>query len=414
MKIENFRTSVVPLRRRAANVRRLLSVDAAVFAERPTVPMQCLRPETLAAEARRFTAAFGGIVLYAVKCNPEPAVLHALVGGGVRHFDCASLTEVRLVRRLFPEAGIHFMHPVKSRAAIREAYADHGVRTFVLDSAAELAKIRDETDFAPDLALVVRLALPKGGARLDLSGKFGAAPAEAACLLRAVRSAAAQVGVSFHVGSQCLDPSAYARAVALAGEVVAAAGVDLDIFDVGGGFPASYPDAEPAPLADYFAAIERAVVQLDLPGTCAVWCEPGRALVAAGQSVVVEVLGRRGDFLFINDGVYGALADAGSLNFRYPCRLIRNGRRSDGSGLAAFGLFGPTCDSADRMDGPFLLPADVAEGDWIEIGQLGAYGAVLRTGFNGFDQVLQIEVSDPPLVRTPDEGLEAAAAVCAA
>ncbi len=405
MNIECFRNPVVPLRRRGARTRSRLSVDAAVHAAQPTEPMLCLRPETLVAEAERFCAAFRGTVLYAVKCNPDPAVLHALVRGGVRHFDCASLTEVRLVRRLFPEAGIHFMHPVKSRPAIREAFACHGVRTYVLDSSAELDKILDETDYARDLGLVVRLALPKGEARLDLSGKFGAAPAEATRLLGAARAVAARVGVSFHVGSQCLTPTAYERGVALAGRVVRAAGVAPDIFDVGGGFPVAYPDSVPPPLADIVAAIDGAVARLALPETCAVWCEPGRALVAAGQSLVVQVLARRGRFLYINDGIYGTLADAGALNFRYPCRLIRNGRSATGGGLEAFGLFGPTCDSADRMDGPFLLPGDVAEGDWIELGQLGAYGAVLRTGFNGFDQIHRIEVGDPPLIATPDETL---------
>ena len=131
----------------------------------------------------------------------------------------------------------------------------------------------------------------------------------------------------------------------------------------------------------------------------------GRALVAGGTSVVVQVQHRRGDALYINDGVYGSLSDAGAPGFRFPVRLIRPDGAAPSDQPAAFSLFGPTCDSADRMDGPFLLPADVAEGDWIEIGQLGAYGACLRTAFNGFDRARLVEVRDPPLLATPTSHL---------
>jgi ornithine decarboxylase len=342
---------------------------------------------------------FPGDVLYAVKCNPDPAVLRALHDGGVRHFDCASLPEVRLVRDMFPDAAIHFMHPIKARGAIREAWGRHGVRDFVLDSADELAKIRTEiatTGVAGALGLIVRIALPKGGAVLDLSGKFGAEFDDAVALLRAARGIAATLGISFHVGSQCLDPLAWRAAMDLTGQVIRAAGVAIDVVDVGGGFPVAYPDQVPPEMGAFFAEIEDGFDRLDLPAA-RLWCEPGRALVAAGTSVVVQVQAKRGEALYINDGVYGGLSDAGALGFRYPVRLIRPD--SDASGaIAAFSFFGPTCDSADVMHGPFLLPADVAEGDWIEIGQLGAYGACLRTSFNGFDRARIIEVCDaaPP------------------
>lgn len=373
--------------------RRLPSVAQALFARLPDLPMVCLRPAVATREARRFTAAFAGDVLYAVKCNPDEAVLRALAAGGVRHFDAASIAEIRLVRRLFPLAAIHFMHPVKARSAIAEAYREHGVRDFVLDSADELDKILAETGHAGDLGLVVRLALPKGGARLDLSGKFGAPAAEAAALLRRVAAVAARTGLSFHVGSQCLDPTAWERALEIAGQVIAVAGVRLDIVDVGGGFPVRYPDQDPPPLADFIAAIDRGIARLALPANCRLWCEPGRALVAAAQSLVVRVIARRGDALYINDGIYGGLSDAGPQGFRYPCRLIRAGGRA-AAALAAFRFQGATCDSLDHMDGPFLLPADMGEGDWIEIGQVGAYGTCLRSGFNGFDQIIHVAVSD--------------------
>jgi ornithine decarboxylase len=398
-----IRGAVAPLRRPAQDLPR--TVDAAVAALRPEMPLHCLRPATIAGAAASFAAAFPGDVLYAVKCNPEPAVLRALWRGGIRHFDCASANEVRLVRTMFPDAAIHFMHPVKARGAIREAFARHGVRDFVLDSAQELAKLVEETGSAPGLGLVVRLALPKGGAVYDLSGKFGAEAAQAAALLRAARPHAARLGVSFHVGSQCLDPAAYARAIALAARVIREAGVAVEVLDVGGGFPVSYPGTTPPPLAAFMAAIRDAVAVEGLGGMM-LWAEPGRALVAGGASVVVQVQHRRGEALFVNDGVYGALSDAGVPGFRFPVRLLRD---SDAA-TTDFAFFGPSCDSADHMKGPFPLPADVREGDWIEVGQLGAYGGCLRTAFNGFDQAALVEVTDLPLLATPGYAAAARAA----
>jgi ornithine decarboxylase len=243
----------------------------------------------------------------------------------------------------------------------------------------------------------VRIALPKGDAVLDLSGKFGAAPEEAAALLRAARPHAARLGISFHVGSQCLDPLAWRRALRLAGAVIRASGVAVDIVDAGGGFPVAYPDVEPPVLGAFIAEIEDGFAQMRLPATARLWAEPGRALVAGGTSVVLQVQGRRGDALYVNDGVFGALADAGALGFRYPVRLIRPDGAAPSDAARAFSFFGPTCDSADAMQGPFWLPEDVAEGDWIEVGQLGAYGSCLRTGFNGFDRARIVAVRDEPL-----------------
>lgn len=384
----------------------LPTVDAVVADLQPTDPLFCLRPAVIAAAAQRFTGCFPGDVLYAVKCNPEPRAFGALWAGGVRHFDCASIAEVRLVRKLLPAAEVHFMHPVKARPAIGEAFDRWNVTDFAFDSADELAKILQETvpvglvGDPPSLGLFVRLALPKGRAVYDLSGKFGASPDEAARLLRAARPHAARLGVAFHVGSQSLDPAAYASALALAGEAIAAADVPVDIVDVGGGFPVSYPGMTPPPLGAYIDAITIAAAAL--PRGVRLWAEPGRALVAGGGSVIVQVQLRRDYTLFVNDGVYGNLSDAGALGFRFPTRRIRLGEgEAMQAELADFELFGPTCDSADRMRGPFLLPADIDEGDWIELGQLGAYGACLRTGFNGFGGADLVEVASPPILATP-------------
>ena len=390
---------------RAANRSSLPIIDAVVARERPAEPLVCLRPATIAAASRCFVAAFPGDVLYAVKCNPEPRVLRAVWAGGVRHFDCASLPEIALVRKLLPQAEVHFMHPVKARHAIHAAFHEHGVMDFAFDSAEELEKIVQETvpvglvGAPPTLGLFVRLAVTQGGA-YDLSGKFGVNVAEAAALLRAARPHAARLGIAFHVGSQCLDPAAYAAALRLAADAVVRSEVAVDIVDVGGGFPVSYPDTVPPPLDAYIAAIAEGARAF--PEGVRLWAEPGRAIVAPGGSVVVQIELRRGDALYVNDGVYGSLSDAGRPGFLFPARRIRPDMPGDDAmPLRAFSLYGPTCDSADRMKGPFLLPEDIDEGDWIELGQLGAYGACLRTKFNGFEGGPTVEVADPPLLMTP-------------
>src|SRR3954464_10777737 len=258
-----FKSAIRPAPRPLA----LPSVDALVARERPSEPLVCLRPAAITAASRRFVRAFPGDVLYAVKCNPEPRVLRAVWAGGIRHFDCASLPEIALVRRLLPRAEVHFMHPVKSRPAIHAALHQHGVLDFAFDSKDELEKILQETVRAelvgtpPVLGLFVRLAVKQGGA-YDLSGKFGVAVAEAAKLLSLARPHAARLGLCFHVGSQCLDPSAYARAMELAAEAVALSGVAMDVVDVGGGFPVSYPDQVPPPLDEYMVAIGKAAGRL--------------------------------------------------------------------------------------------------------------------------------------------------------
>jgi ornithine decarboxylase len=405
MSVARFRSAVSAPRRLVDAPAVRPTVDALIADLRPEDPMHCIRPAVLAATARDFIAAFPGDVLYAVKCNPDPAVLRALWDGGVRHFDCASPAEIALVRTMFADANIHFMHPIKARGAIRDAWGRHGVRDFVLDSEAELAKILAETGATGDLGLVVRLALPKGEAVLDLSGKFGADMDDAVALLRAARPHAERLGIAFHVGSQCLEPLAWRRAMEVARETIQQAGVAIDIVDVGGGFPVAYPDVEIPELGAIVAEIEDGFDRLALPNA-RLWAEPGRALVASGGSVVVQVQARRGDALYVNDGVYGSLADAGALAFRYPVRCIRPVGQEPSDALRGYSFFGPTCDSADVMRGPFYLPADIEEGDWIEIGQLGAYGACLRTGFNGFDRARIVEVSDD----VPDAELFAIAA----
>jgi ornithine decarboxylase len=275
------------------------------------------------------------------------------------------------------------MHPVKAPAAIRAAYRDYGVRHFVVDHGDEIDKLVAALGGAPgDLVPVVRLATPSDGALFNLSEKFGAEPAQAAALLRAVEAAGCRPGLCFHVGSQCTRPRAYREALALAGEVLAAAGVAPCCLDLGGGFPTAY-DGETMPgLEAYFEAIEAGLAPLALAADCVVMCEPGRALVAEAMSLVAQVQHRRDRKLYINDGIYGSLHGS-KLGVRYPVRLIRPGRPAARQ-AAEFTVFGPTCDNLDVLSAPLVLPADTGQGDWIEFAAVGAYGNALRTEFNGF------------------------------
>lgn len=365
------------------------SVEDVVATIADDLPVHVLFPQAIERAAASFLTGFPGRVMYAVKCNPTPAVLAILARAGVRDFDVASIAEIEAVRRVAPAARMYFMHPVKSRKAIRHGWLA-GIRDFALDSEAELDKICEETGVAGDLGLVLRLGLPKGEAALDLSGKFGVAGAEAVALLRRARPVAARLAVSFHVGSQCMNPQAYARAIAAVRALVDEAGVAIDMLDIGGGFPVAYPGMEaPAPEA-FFEAIAGAVAAHGF-GDLPLLAEPGRALVAEGGSVLAKVELRKGDRLYLNDGTFGALFDAGAIGWRYPVRVVK-ARSGATAPLVPFAFYGPTCDSMDAMEGPFLLPADIAEGDWIEIGHLGAYGIAMRTRFNGFYSDLTVAV----------------------
>ncbi len=374
----------------------VLSTLELVRQDMPEDPVVVARPQQVGIAAAWFRANFAGEIFYAVKANPSPWALDALWAAGVRAFDVASEAEVRLIGERFPEARMAFMHPVKSRRAIRRAYADFGVKTFSLDTLAELDKVLEETGGADDLNLVVRIAVPGEYAAHKLDKKFGCDGAEAIALLRAARGRAAELGVAFHVGSQCLRPEAYRVAMETVSALIRQAGVTVDIVDVGGGFPSVYADGNPPPLSAYMAEIKAAFEAMPVLENAELWCEPGRALVAEAASHLVRVELRKGDTLYINDGAYGALFDAAHCAVTFPTRLIRaEGEASDK--LRAFQLYGPTCDSLDHLKGPYLLPADVREGDYIEIGMTGAYGQALATSFNGFGVAETVIAGDAPM-----------------
>lgn len=368
----------------------------AVRALRPEEPVAVARPHRARGAARWFLEHFPGDVLYAVKANPSPWLIDALYGAGVRVFDAASENEVRLVAERCPEAVIAFMHPVKSRRAIRTAYHAHGVRIFALDSLDELDKILEETDGAKDLTLMVRLSVSNDAASLPLEAKFGVSGSEAVTLLREARAATEEnLGVCFHVGSQCMRPAAYRAAMMQAAQLIKKAGVIVDVVDVGGGFPSAYPGMTPPPMADFVDEIARTFEKMPVAQNCQLWCEPGRALAAESGSIIARVELRKGDQLYLNDGSYGNLFDATHVKWPFPVRLLRPDGEVRGR-ATEFSFYGPTCDSIDKMPGPFLLPADVREGDYIEIGMLGAYGVAMQTRFNGFGETIDIATRDAP------------------
>lgn len=370
------------------------SAQEVVDTLRPRDPVHLVRPRVIAARANAILSAFPGDVLYAVKCNDHTLVLDALYQNGVRHFDTASITEVRLISERFPGATCHFMHPVKSREAIAEAYFRHGVRSFVFDHVDELNKIFEVTRGAQDLTLLCRLDMPSGQAKMCLSGKFGASVDEAVRLVHRVHNAGCKVGLTFHVGSQCIDPAAYGYAVELCGEVIKKSGIVPEVLDVGGGFPGEYTGDEPH-FELFVAAITTACRKIGLPKSCHLQCEPGRALVADGASIITRVELRRDQSLYLNDGTYGALPELKYLGAFFPLRVIRPRGQEKASGKrSGFALYGPTCDTVDSMPGPHFLPSDVREGDWVEVGLIGAYSNALRTRFNGFEDVTWATVID--------------------
>jgi ornithine decarboxylase len=368
---------------------------AEIAKRRPVQPVTLLRPHAARRAARFFSEKFPGRSLYAVKANPSPDLLRLLWENGITHYDVASIAEVRLVAETLPQAVLCFMHPVKAEEAIREAYFDHGVRTFSLDSLEELDKILEVTGSPSDLNLCVRIRVSSDHAKHKLAAKFGADPAEMRALLMAARQAADALGICFHVGSQAMTPAAYSDAMERVRAAIVEAAVTVDIVDVGGGFPSIYPGMEPPPMEAYFEVIHKAFESLPISYSAELWCEPGRALTAEYASVLVRVEKRRGDQLYINDGAYGTLFDAAHCSWRFPVRLVRDGG-SDAREMA-FSFYGPTCDDMDHMAGPFMLPADVGPGDYVEIGMIGAYGCALRTAFNGFASDHGESVGDEPM-----------------
>ncbi len=378
-------------------MRKFKDVNELVNVLKPEYPVYCIRTDSIKKSTNFFKDNFPGKVLYAVKTNPNEKVIKEIISCGINHFDVASLNEIKLIKKIKVDSKLYFMHTVKSKESISSAYFDYGVKDFALDNKDELRKILEATNQAKDLNLYVRIAISNEHAEIDLSRKFGALPSEALGLVRLCREYSKKLGISFHVGSQCMHKISYSKGINEIGNIIKKTKIMPDIINVGGGFPSIYPDLNPEPLNNYLNEIKKSLKNLKISKLPEIICEPGRAIVAESGSTIVKVMLRKKQNLYINDGTYGSLFDAGVPNFVLPTKMITN-RRVHSKKLTPFSFFGPTCDSLDYMKGPFLLPNNIKEGDYIELGQLGAYGLTFRTKFNGFYSDEIYELNDKPIM----------------
>lgn len=382
-------------------MQKFKNVDELVSQLKPEKPIYCIRKKSIQLATTYFRNKFPGKVLYAVKTNSHPEVLKTIVESGIENFDVASIQEIKDIRAINPNAKCSYMHPVKSRESIKEAYFNYSIKAFSLDTKDELIKIIEVTNHAKDLELFIRIAVSNEHAEIDLSKKFGAIASEATGLLRLTKQYAKKIGLSFHVGSQCMHPISYAKGIAEVGNIIRKTKIIPDYINIGGGFPAIYPDLVPQSLENYFEEIKKGLANLKLEKLPELLCEPGRAIVAESGSTIVKVNLRKKQKLYINEGTYGTLFDAGTPNLVYPSRIIKSGKIISKK-LTAFNFYGPTCDSMDYMKGPFLLPNNIKEGDYIELGQLGAYVLTFRTKFNGFYSDNIFELADQPIMSLYD------------
>jgi len=378
-------------------MQKFKSVDFLVNQLKPTEPVYCIRKKSIQLASKFFQNKFSGEILYAVKTNPHPFVLKTMIESGIDNFDVASIKEIKTIKKISPKANCSYMNTVKSRENIKEAYFNYKVKTFSLDTKEELIKIIESTNHAKDLELFVRVAVSNEHAEIDLSKKFGAINSEASGLLRLAKQYAKKIGLSFHVGSQCMHPISYVKGINEIGNIIRKTKILPDVINIGGGFPTIYPDLVPQSLDNYFYEIKKALNNLKLEKLPKIICEPGRAIVAESGSTIVRVNLRKKQKLYINDGTYGTLFDAGVPNIVYPSRLIKNGKVISKK-ITSFDFYGPTCDSMDYMKGPFILPNNIKENDYIELGQLGAYGLTFRTDFNGLYSNNIFEVEDDPIM----------------
>ena len=380
-------------------MQKFKSVEELISQLKPDKPVYCIRKNSILSVSKFFQKKFPGNILYAVKTNPHPTVIKTLIKSGIDQFDVASIEEIKTVRKFSQSARCSFMHTVKSRESISEAYFKYGIKTFSLDTKDELIKIIKSTGNAKDLELFVRVSVSNEHAEIDLSKKFGALNSEASGLLRLVKQHAKKIGLSFHVGSQCMHPISYAKGITEIGNIIKKTKIIPDYINVGGGFPTIYPDLIPQSLDNYFDEIKKGLKNLKLDNSPEIICEPGRALVAESGSTIVRVNLRKKQKLYINDGTYGTLFDAGTPNIVFPSKMIKDySNKIISKKFTAFDFFGPTCDSMDYMKGPFLLPNNIKENDYIELGQLGSYGLTFRTQFNGYYSNEIYEVEDNPIM----------------
>lgn len=370
----------------------LSATPAAYLAKHsPDAPVLFFAPSVLQATARRFQADFDGLVTYAVKANDRTEVLSNLVAAGITTFDVASPAEMAAVRAVCPQAVLHYNNPVRSAAEVKAGIAAD-VYSWSIDDMSELAKLHD---VPRDNEVAVRFALPVKGAAYDFGSKFGAAPEQAAALLRAVVEMGFTPSMCFHPGTQCNDPQAWVQYVHAAADILRMADVSIERLNIGGGFAVDRGFDAPDHRA-VFAAVKAALVESFGTGAPSLLCEPGRAMVADAAVLATRIKGMRneGRTVFLNDGIYGGLPDlrdmglSGLVDVVGPDGALRQGAPKPRV------VFGPTCDSLDRLPDGLPLPEDAQTGDYLLFGGMGAYSIAMSTAFNGYGLAGVALVSD--------------------
>ncbi|MGD9996738.1 MAG: type III PLP-dependent enzyme [Ilumatobacteraceae bacterium] len=326
-------------------------------------------------------------IFYAVKANPALPILERLVSAG-SSFDVASPAEIdRCLEAGASPGQISYGNTIKKRRDVAYA-ASCGVQRFTVDAEPELDKL---IDVAPGSEVCIRLRHDCGGADWPLSRKFGCEPADVVRLMRLAHEAGMRLGVSFHVGSQQRDLSAWDSAlevVAMIAARAAAHGAHLTFLNLGGGFPGGYAEPTPA-IAAYGTAVRDALARWFPDGAPELMIEPGRYLVAdAGvlRTEVVLVSRRSPDdddrWVYLDCGKFHGLAETMDEAIRYRIRTSHDGTPTGPAAIA-----GPTCDSADVLyeKNPYQLPLALAEGDQVDFLAAGAYTTTYSSvGFNGF------------------------------
>ena len=376
----------------ADDIRHARFDTARVAALIPTLahddPIALFRPDALKRRAEAFLRGFPGHVSYAVKANPAPDVLRTLAHAGIHTFDVASVAEMRAVRDVLPSARLHYHNPVRSTSEIAEARA-FGVASWSVDRMSELGKLEA---LPADAQIAVRLTLDRGGAAYDFGSKFGADPATCVALLTEIARRGFTPSMTFHPGTQCTDAQAWTDYIAVCAKVASMAGVTLASLNVGGGFPVQ-DTSDGAGIAPIFEAIRSATAQEFGPTAPVLWCEPGRAMVSDAQWLLLKVKARCGETVFLNDGLYGALGEWRDMPLPGQRTVFDVGGHARLATPHPFTVFGPTCDSLDRVPGTWDLPGDIAEGDHILIRSAGAYTTALVTRFNGYGTQCQVDLS---------------------
>ena len=344
----------------------------------PDAPILFFAPAVLQATAHQFQDGFDGLVTYAVKANDRAAVLSNLVAAGITTFDVASPGEMRAVRDVCPTATLHYNNPMRSDAEVAAGIAA-GVASWSVDDMSELAKL---TGAPRNNEVAVRLALPVKGAAYDFGDKFGATPGAAAQLLRAVVQMGFIPALSFHPGTQCTDPQAWCAYVVEAARIATMAGVKVARLNIGGGFAVDRGAGRPDHGA-VFDAVERAVASGFGNDAPKLVCEPGRAMVAPSCVLATQIKGMRGQAVYLNDGIYGGLVDLRDMGLTGLVSVLGPGGMRRGNPTPRV-VFGPTCDSLDRLPDGLGLPDDTAVGDYVLFGTMGAYSIAMSTPFNGY------------------------------